>query len=67
MHARLGILLSPYSPKERGRFQDYAKAFGAFASGYLLSKADKDLETLLSPAFLLDNVHGFRTRHSLQR
>jgi hypothetical protein len=56
----LGILLSPYSNNEQTRFTTYASAFGVFASGYLLGKTDKVLETILDPTFILDSVHGFR-------
>jgi len=55
-----GILLSPYSETEEKKFTDYAKAFGVFASGYLIGKVDKVLEELLKPDFILDSVHGFR-------
>lgn len=55
-----GILLSPYSESEEKKFTNYAKAFGIFASGYLIGKVDKVLEELLKPDFILDSVHGFR-------
>ena len=55
-----GILLSPYSETEEKKFTGYAKAFGVFASGYLIGKVDKVLEELLKPDFILDSVHGFR-------
>jgi hypothetical protein len=55
-----GILLSPYSPDEKEKFSEYAKAFGVFASGYLVGKTDKVIAELLSPAFLIDSIHGFR-------
>lgn len=56
-----GILLSPYSAGEQEAFGEYAKAFGVFASGYLVGKADKVVEELFSPGFLIDSLHGFRT------
>jgi hypothetical protein len=56
----LGILISPYTKGERERFTKYATAFGIFASGYLVGKADKFLEEIFSPQFILDSVHGFR-------
>ncbi len=56
----LGILLSPYSEKEEKKFTEYAKAFGVFASGYLVGKADKAIEALFRPEFILDSTHGFR-------
>jgi hypothetical protein len=56
----LGIMMSPYSASEKTRFAQYASAFGAFVSGYLVSKADKFLEAILDPQFVLDSVHGFR-------
>lgn len=55
-----GILLSPYSDDEKNRFSEYAKAFGVFASGYLVGKTDKVVEELFKPDFLLDSLHGFR-------
>jgi hypothetical protein len=57
----LGFVMSPYSKKEKDRFTVYASMFGVFASGYLVSKADKVLEKIFDPDFLLDSVHGFRT------
>jgi hypothetical protein len=56
----LGILLSPYSDTEEKKFTEYAKAFGIFASGYLVGKIDKVIEALFQPDFILDSVHGFR-------
>jgi len=56
-----GFVMSPYSKKEQVRFTAYASLFGVFASGYLAGKADKVLEKLFDPDFLLDSVHGFRT------
>jgi hypothetical protein len=56
----LGILLSPYDNAEDKKFTMYAKAFGVFASGYLVGKVDKFIEELFNPAFILDSVHGFR-------
>lgn len=55
-----GILLSPYSEDEKNKFSEYAKAFGVFASGYLVGKTDKVVEELFKPDFILDSVHGFR-------
>jgi hypothetical protein len=55
-----GILLSPYSEDEKNKFSEYAKAFGVFASGYLVGKTDKVVEELFKPEFILDSVHGFR-------
>jgi hypothetical protein len=57
----LGLVISPYSKGEKDRFAGYASAFGVFASGYLAAKADKLLEKIFDPEFLLDSVHGFRT------
>lgn len=57
----LGLLISPYSKREKDSFAIYTSAFGVFASGYLVGKADKVLGTILDPEFLLDTVHGFRT------
>jgi len=56
----LGILLSPYSETEEKKFTEYAKAFGVFASGYLVGKVDKVIEALFQPDFIIDSVHGFR-------
>lgn len=56
----LGILLSPYSGTEEKMFSEYAKAFGVFASGYLVGKVDKVIEELFQPDFILDSIHGFR-------
>jgi hypothetical protein len=56
----LGIVTSPYTTKESDRFTKYSGAVAVFASGYLVSKADKALETLVDPAFILESVHGFR-------
>jgi hypothetical protein len=56
----LGILLSPYSGAEEKKFSEYAKAFGVFASGYLVAKVDKVIEALFQPDFILDSIHGFR-------
>jgi hypothetical protein len=55
-----GILLSPYSADEKVTFSEYAKAFGVFASGYLVGKIDKVVEELFKPDFVLDSLHGFR-------
>lgn len=55
-----GILLSPYTTSEKNRFSEYSKAFGVFASGYLIGKIDKVLEEILKTDFLFDSVHGFR-------
>jgi len=53
----LGILISPYSSAEHEEFSAYAKAFGVFASGYLVAKLDKVIEELFKPEFILDSVH----------
>jgi hypothetical protein len=55
-----GILLSPYSEEEEKKFNQYAKAFGVFASGYLVGKVDKVVEELFKPEFILESTHGFR-------
>ena len=55
-----GILLSPYSNDEGKKFTQYAKAFGVFASGYLVGKVDKVIEKMLEPDFILNSDHGFR-------
>jgi hypothetical protein len=56
----VGIIVSPYDPKEKKDFPRYAAAATAFASGYLVSKADRVLEVLLRPEFLFSPVTGFR-------
>jgi positive regulator of sigma E activity len=56
----LGILASPYSKTEEESFNKYASAFGVFASGYLVGKADRTIDLLLSPAFILESKNGFR-------
>lgn len=56
----VGILLSPYDPKEASTFPRYAAAASAFASGYLVSKLDRVLEELLKPEFLFSPVPAFR-------
>jgi hypothetical protein len=56
----LGFVMSPYSKREQERFNKYASLFGVFASGYFVSKADKVLDALFDPQFILDSVHGFR-------
>lgn len=56
----LGIAMSPYTAKERDRFSQYAGIFGVFVSGYLVGKADKAVEMVFDPAFLVDPVHDFR-------
>jgi hypothetical protein len=55
-----GVLLSPYNGKEKGLFPSYAAAVSTFASGYLISKADRVLEELLKPDVLFSPVAGFR-------
>jgi hypothetical protein len=56
----LGIVLSPYTREEEQKFGDYAKAFAAFASGYLVGKLDKLFTDVLAPEFVFDPVRGVR-------
>ncbi len=56
----VGVLVSPYSESEGKKFTEYTKAFGVFASGYLIGKVDKVIEELLKPSFIVDFEHGFR-------
>ena len=56
----MGILLSPYDSREKSEFSEYSKAFAAFVSGYAVSKIDKVIESILTPAFVLQPVSGFR-------
>jgi uncharacterized membrane protein len=56
----LGIMVSPYSLDEKENFNAYAKAFGVFASGYLVAKVDKVVEHMFSENFILDPSNGFR-------
>lgn len=56
----VGVVISPYDPKEQKQFSQYAKAVAAFGSGYLAAKMDKLIEKVLSPALLSEAVSGFR-------
>ena len=44
-----GMYFAPYGPSERSRFVTVGQAASAFASGYLVSKLDRFLETTLFP------------------
>jgi hypothetical protein len=56
----VGIVVSPYSKQEQGRFTAWSKAIAAFGSGYLVGKIDELVRELLNPTFALESVHGFR-------
>jgi|SRR6516164_4639437 hypothetical protein len=56
----LGTFISPESSSEQSRFITYGKAVSAFVSGYLVSKLDKVIETILSPQTLAIPVAAFR-------
>jgi hypothetical protein len=56
----LGFVLSPYTPDEKARFTDYAKAFGVLVSGYLAGKIDPLFSRLLEPGFVFDPKRGIR-------
>lgn len=57
----LGIVVSPYSKEEKDSFTEYAKALGAFASGWLVGKIDKVVEAIFQPDFLLkEPLNSFR-------
>jgi hypothetical protein len=57
-----GILLAPYQ-SERISFQDYAKLLAAFATGFIVSKADRTFEVWIDQAKtrqLFDEQLSFR-------
>jgi len=54
------VLVSPDDPTEARTFPQYAGAISAFASGYLVSKADRVLEQILDPETLFSPVAAFR-------
>lgn len=56
----LGIMVSPYSKEEGDKINEYAKAFGVFASGYLVAKLDKVVEHMFSKDFIPEASNGFR-------
>jgi hypothetical protein len=45
----IGTLASPYNKGETSKFNAYAHAISAFVSGYILSKADKLITSVLDP------------------
>lgn len=55
-----GTFLSPDSPDEDTRFSRYGVAIKSFASGYLVSKIDKLVTTILDPSSLLQDLPAFR-------
>jgi hypothetical protein len=55
-----GIIVTPYTEKEKGQFTSLAKTVAAFSSGYLVGKIDPIMVALLEPEYVLDTVHGFR-------
>ena len=56
----VGLLMTPLNDPETLAFREVSKALLTFASGYLLSKLDNSIATLLSPPCLLTPVVGFR-------
>ena len=56
----IGLIASPYDPREEARFAKYAGVISAFASGYLVAKLDPLLNYIAKPEFLLASTNGFR-------
>ena len=56
----VGVLVSPYSVRENEVFPKYAAAASAFASGYLISKADGLIDVVLKPEYVFAPLVGFR-------
>ena len=56
----LGVVASPYDPRETTAFPKYVGAVSAFASGYVVSKLDRVLEHLLQPEFVTSAIGAFR-------
>jgi hypothetical protein len=55
-----GVIVSPYDKSENKVFPKYVAAVSTFASGYLVSKADRVLDALLKPEFIASATGAFR-------
>ena len=55
-----GTFMTPYNNRESEYVSSFTKAVSVFASGYLIGKADKLVEYILSPSFLINTLSAFR-------
>ena len=53
----VGMMLSPDSLTEKRAFSSISKNISLFVSGYMVSKADKLVDAILKPDFLLSGNH----------
>ena len=56
----VGILASPYGPKEEKQFSTIVQGVAVFFSGYALAKVDPIITALLKPESFLNPIIGFR-------
>jgi hypothetical protein len=55
----IGIMASPYDPKEQGAFAEIAKLSYGFLTGYVVSKVDPVLRALLPPERISEDAKLF--------
>ena len=55
-----GTFMTPYNNRESEYVSSFTKAVSVFTGGYLIGKADKLVEYILSPDFLVNTLSAFR-------
>jgi len=56
----VGVVLSPDSPGQTGRFEGAWAALATIMTGYVVAKGEASIARLLEPAFLFSEKVGFR-------
>jgi hypothetical protein len=56
----IGMISSPYNEEDKSKLNNFSKLIGTFLSGYILSKFDKVIETIVNPTTLLSQLVGLR-------
>ncbi len=56
----VGMLTSPYNLEDESKLNKFSKLIGTFLSGYILSKFDRVIETIINPDSILSPLIGLR-------
>lgn len=56
----IGMLTSPYNLEDENKLGKFSKLIGTFLSGYILSKFDRVIESLVNPTAILSPLIGLR-------
>ena len=56
----IGMLTSPYNMDDANKLGNFSKMVGTFLSGYILSKFDRVIESIVNPETILSPLIGLR-------